>query len=194
MNKYVCKVHRIKDNEVLFGKKFQDTSFIYRQNNDNSVEFSHICNVEMESFYQYVDSKFVDIMQKCLPWIYEKDEVSFVECSDFLIEQNPLQLEKSFAQRFYPNIMTKFASYVSLHSEKDYINARDSYNLVEIQHGKTFVKHYPIHLSLPYVLMPYCLLSVKKINDREGTDDNTSVKLKLIVKYKDKNSTQHTTA
>lgn len=184
MNRSTCKIYRIKDNQILFGKKNQNTSFIYRQKDDKSMEFSHVCNVEMESYYQYIDSKFVDIIQSCLLWIYEKGEASFEECSAFLIEQNPLQLETDFAQRFYPNIMTKFASYVSLHSEKDHKDAKERYSLVEIQHGKAFVKHYPVHLSFPYVLMPYCTLSVKKINGE--SDDATTIRLKPIVKYKDK--------
>lgn len=186
MTQNACKVHRIKDNEILFGKKSQDTSFVYRQNDDKSMTFLDVNDIEMKSFYQYIDSKFIDIIQGSLPWICEKGEVSFEECSDFLIEQNPLQLEKSFTQRFYSNIMTKFASNVSLYSENDFLNTRDNYNLVEIQHSKMFVKHYPIHMSLPYVLMPYCMLSVKKIEDNNGIEDNTIVKLKPIVRYKDK--------
>lgn len=184
MNKGTCKIYKIKDKQILFGKKNQNTSFIYRQNDDKSVEFSHVCDLETESYCQYIDSKFVDIIQNSLPWIYEKGEVSFEECSDYLIEQNPLQLKADFAQRFYPNIMTKFASYVSLHTVNDYMDAKERYSLVEIQHGKTFVKHYPVHLSFPYVLMPYCTLSVKKIEDEN--DDATTIRLKPIVKYKDR--------
>lgn len=184
MNKNTCKIYRIKDNQILFGRGNQDTSFVYRQKNNKSMEFSHVYDAEMESYYQNIDSKFVDIIQNCLPWIYEKGEASFEECYVFLIEQNPLQLETSFAQRFYPNIMTKFASYVSLHTVKDYKDAKGHCSLVEIQHGKTLVKHYPVHLSFPYVLMPYCTLSVKKISDEN--DDATTIRLKPIVKYNDK--------
>ena len=184
MNKGTCKIYRIKDNQILFGKKNQDTSFIYKQKDDKSMEFSRVCDVEMESYYQYIESKFVDIIQLCLPLIFEKGEVSFEECAALLTKQNPLQLETNFAQRFYPNIMTKFASSVSLHTTNDYMDAKERYSLVELQHGKTFVKHYPVHLSFPYVLMPYCTLSVKKIYDEN--DDAATIRLKPIVKYKDK--------
>lgn len=186
MKKRRCKILKIKHNTILFGKKNQDTSFVYKQNDDKSMVFLNVGNEEMDSYYQFIDSKFVDIIQICIPWIFEKKEVSFEECSDFLIEQNPLQLEKSFALRFYPHYMTKFASFVSLHSEKDYMEARDNYKLVEIQHGKIFVRHYPVNLSFNYVLMPYCVLSVKKINVPNEIEGNSTIKLKLIVKYKDK--------
>lgn len=186
MKKSRRKILKIKHNTILFGKKNQDTSFVYKQNDNHSMVFLNLGNEEMYPFYQFIDSVFVDIIQICIPWIFEKKEVSFEECADFLIEQNPFQLERSFARRYYPHYMSKFASFVSLHSEKDYMEARDKYTLVQIQHGKTFVEHYPVTLSYDYVLMPYCVLSVKKINDTNGIEGNSTIKLKLIVKYKDK--------
>lgn len=191
MERKGIKVNRIKDHTVLFGKDKEDTNFIFKENEDGNLEFSHFSDDRIAIFFSYVDTSFATIIEDSILWIFKKGEVPMEKLFAHIAKQNLLNMKSSSTKQFYKHLLCKFISLAATSSLQNFHNGSDYYDLVEIQHGKNFVKHYPVQLNQPYILFQYCTISAIKKEETIETEGKKCKKIKLIVRYHDKTAPTH---
>lgn len=186
MVKFPMQVRCIKDNNLLFGKRNQDTCFFYRVQDDGGLKYSHVSDLNIESFLSFADSKFMDVMNSCIVWIKRKRMVRPCDVVDYLVEHNPLSVDKNSSQIIYRSFMARFIAQTAYCSTENYAKGAISYYLIKLQHGDSYFEYYPYQLKLPHVLLPYCTISAHSTEEFCDAEGLRYVKIKLIVRYKDR--------